>query len=225
MEYKFLCYTISLIIASFLLLVTVKKSWFGLQKNILLASLFSSIVVSTQTLLLKLLGVISYQNTKTVGIVFRDLPLEQYLLHFSLSVCAISIFEVLQEKFPNNNLQKYSLALSNFLLGICIAFLFFAYSKWYVIITFSATMVVILAIEYLSSLRFMYKAYRTFLVMLIPFYIIYSYLISDGILLIKEDEAVGFSVLSIPVETHFTLLITVLLCIFMFEYLKPKKSI
>lgn len=187
------------------------------------ASLISAIIFSTLTIVLQLLGVLIYKESNTVGVAFKDIPLEQYILNFTFSFASVALYQYLNNKFPNNNLQRYSLALSNLLLGLCVAFLFFAYSKWYTLSTFATLFILLFIIEYVGKLRFMYKAYRTFVIMLIPFYLVYGILFWNGILKISENAVSKMYVAKIPVENHFMMLSILLVSIYMFEFFKSKR--
>jgi len=188
------------------------------------ASLISAIIFSTLVVVLQLLGVLIYNTDKTIGVLFKDIPLEQYLLNFSFSFAAVSLYQYLNVRFPKNDLQQYSLAVSNLLLGLCIAFLFFGYSKWYTLLTFSTLLLVLFLIEYVGKLRFMYRAYRAFVVMLVPFYLVYGILFWNGILKVSQNGLFGLYIAKIPLENHFITLSMVLVSVYMFEFFKSKQA-
>ena len=197
----------------------------GSFKATLGASLISAIIFSATTVLFQLFGVIAFNISSTTGLLLNNVPLEQYLLNFSLSFAAISVYQYFNIKFPNNDLQKYSLALSHLLIGLCVAFLFFGYPKWYTLLTFAMLLVLLFLIEYVSRLRFMYRAYRAFALMLIPFYIVYGFLFWNDTLTVAKNQLTGMYVLKIPVENHFILLSMLLVSIYMFEFFKNKNTV
>lgn len=189
------------------------------------ASLISAIVFSLIAALQHWFGITSYKSGLNLGVVIKEVPVEQYLLIFSFSFAALSIYQYLDLKFPNNNLQRYSLAVSNLLLGLCIAFLFFAYTKRYTLVTFSALLVILFLIEYVGKLRFMYKAYRAFLVLLIPFYVVYGVLFWNELFVVAPNQLSEMHIAKIPVETHFVVLAMLLLTVYMFEFFKNKQAV
>ncbi|MNK78829.1 hypothetical protein D3C87_984770 [compost metagenome] len=189
------------------------------------ASLIAAIIFSTVTVVLQLLGIIGFDANSTVGVVFKDIPLEHYLLNFSFSFTGISMYQYINIKFPKNDLQKYSLALSNLLLGLCVAFLFFGYPKWYTLLTFATLFILLFLIEYVGKLRFMYRAYRAFSLMLIPFYLVYGILFWSDTLVIANNQVTGMYIAKIPIETHFIALSMLLVSIYMFEFFKSKRKI
>lgn len=188
------------------------------------ASLVATILFSAITVVLYLLGLVSYEIEKTLSVSFKDVPVEQYLLYFSLNFTGISLYLYLNLLFPKNDLQKYSLAFSNFLLGLCVAFLFFGYPKWYTMLTFATLLLVLLLIEYVGKLRFMYRAYRAFAFMCLPLLIVYSILVWNGTILNAADAISGLQVAKVPVETLFMYLSSLLVSIYMFEFFKSKRA-
>lgn len=188
------------------------------------ASLVATILFSAITVVLHLLGLVSYETQNTLSISFKDIPVEQYLLHFSLSFTGISLYQYLNLRFPKNDLQKYSLAFSNLLLGLCVAFLFFGYPKWYTMLTFATLLLVLLLIEYVGKLRFMYRAYRSFVFMLVPLLIIYGILAWNNVVMATASGVSGLHIAKVPVETLFMFLSALLVSIYMFEFFKSKRA-
>ena len=224
MKFTFLILALGLLLFPLVLQVDKKIFKNGNFKAALGASLISSIIFSTLTVVLQLFSIITFSTDSALGVVFKELPLEQYLLYFSFSFTSVCIYQYLNIKFPDNSLQKYSLALSNLLLGLCVAFLFFGYPKWYTLSTFATLLISLFLIEYVGRLRFMYRAYRAFVLMLIPFYIVYGFLFWSETLLIAKHQVTGMNVAKIPIETHFMALSMLLVSIYMFEFFKSRKA-
>ncbi len=158
-----------------------------------------------------------------LGVSYRQLPLEMYLFYFTSSFASLGIYNYLNAKFPKNDLQKYSLALSNLLLGLMIAMLFFAYTKWYTVTIFAILFLLMLFIEYKNQLRFMYKFYRVFVVCLIPFYISFGILCNVPIISHNAVETIGVNLFRIPFESHFYMMGMLLLGVFLMEVLKSRR--
>ena len=160
-----------------------------------------------------------------IGINYRGLPLEEYLFIFTFSSAGLGIYNYLNAKFPKNDLQKYSLAISHALMGVCVAMLFFAYTKWYPAIIFSFLMLLLIGVEYINTLRFMYKFYRAFIIALIPFYICYAIICNLPITTYQTSENLGFNLVKIPLENHFFMMGMLLLGVYLLEFFKRRKSI
>ncbi|WP_113638672.1 lycopene cyclase domain-containing protein [Nubsella zeaxanthinifaciens] len=188
------------------------------------ASLIATILFSATAAVLSMIGVVLFDVNKTVDVLINELPIEQYLLNFSLSFGGIAVYLYLNQVFPKNDLQKYSLALSNLLIGLSIAFLFFAYPKWFTMVTFAMLVLVLLLIEYVGKIRFMYWAYRAFAVMLIPLLVIYGILFNNGTLKIASNQLSDMYLFKIPVEQCFMFLAMFLVSVYMFEFFKARAA-
>lgn len=224
MKYTFLLLALGLLVLPLVFHIRKKIFKDGSFKAALGAGLISAIIFSTLAVVLQLLGILIYSADKTIEIFVKDIPIEQYLLNFSFSLVGVSLYQYLNIRFPKNDLQRYSLAVSNLLLGLCIAFLFFGYSKWYTLLTFSTLLLVLFLIEYVGKLRFMYRAYRAFVVILIPFYLVYGILFWNGILKVSQNGLFGLYIAKIPLENHFIMLSMLLVSIYMFEFFRSKQT-
>jgi hypothetical protein len=198
---------------------TIKKIRF-----LIVPSLIVTIIFSETGVFFAGLKVWTFDPAYLVGITYRQLPLEMYLFYFTFSFANLGIYNYLNAKFPKNDLQKYSLSLSNLMLGIMVAILFFAYTKWYTATTFTLLFLLMLYIEYKNQLRFMYKFYRAFVVCLIPFYISFGILCNIPIITYKATETINVNLFKIPFETHFYMMGMLLLGIYFTEVFKSRNA-
>ena len=186
-------------------------------------SLMVAILFSVFTMGLGLFNVQIFNKETSLYFFYGSVPIEYCLLNFSLCFASISVYRLLIIKFPNNDLQRYSLAISNLLLGLCVAFLFFGYPKYYTLFVFALLLLVLFLIEYVGVLRFMYKAYRAFVFMLLPFGIIYGVLFSEALMSIANKEIIGMNVWVVPIESFVLFLSMLLISIYLFEHYTRKK--
>lgn len=193
--------------------------------SLIVPSLIVTVIFSEIAVFFTGLKVWEFNSAYMVGMYYRELPLEEYLFIFTFSFAGLGIYNYLNAKFPKNDLQKYSLAVSHALMGICIAMLFFAYTKWYPAITFAFLMMLLIGVEYINTLRFMYKFYRAFVTSLIPFYICYGIICNLPITTYKTTENLGFDLFKIPFENHFFIMGMLLLGVYLLEFFKSRKAI
>lgn len=191
-------------------------------RSLLLPSFIVTLIFSETGVFFAGQKVWSFNPDYLLGLNYRQLPLEMYLFYFTSSFSGLGIYQYLNVKFPNNDLQKYGLACSNLLLGITVAMLFFAYTKWYSVTTFTLLFLLLLYIEYRNQLRFMYKFYRAFVICLIPFYISYGILCNLPIISYQAKETVDLNLFSIPFENHFYMMGMLLLGVYLMELIKSR---
>lgn len=209
MSYYYLLINLVLLLLSFLLALDKKaspiRSWKSMIPAVLVSGLFFSIV----TLILNQFKISVFNPDYTVGIRILQLPIEEILFHFVFAFAGISIYVVLNSRFPKNNLEKFSLSFSNLLLGVLFAMLFFTYTKIYSVVAFSVLFLLLFYVEYVNKLRFMYRFYRVYAVLLIPFCLLF--------------ELIGG--LSVPFEWFFYLMSNLLMSIYLFEVIKSKSKV
>lgn len=168
------------------------------------------------------LKVISFDNSYLLGGYYRTLPAEFYLFIFSFNFAALGIYNFLNLKFPNNDWQKYSLALSNIILGVCVAFIFFAYTKWYTVVIFAFLLLLLLFIEYKNQLRFMYRFYRGFAVTLILFVAAYGLMCNLPIIRHQVAETADLFLFNLPFESILMMMGMMLLTVYVAEFIKDR---
>ncbi len=208
------------------ILLAADKKVFAIKniKSLIIPSLVVTVIFSETGVFFAGLKVWTFNPAYLIDITYRQLPLEMYLFYFSSSFAGLGIYNYLNAKFPKNDLQKYSLSLSNMLLGIMVAILFFSYTKWYTATTFTLLFLLIIYIEYKNQLRFMYRFYRAFLVCLIPFYISFGILCNAPIIKYNAAETINVNLFKIPFENHFYMMGMLLLGVYFIEVFKSRKA-
>jgi len=192
------------------------------SKYIILAVLINVFAFSISTEFLSQFKVLVFNPPYLTGMMLWQLPIEELLLLMMLPLCGLAIYLFLNVRYPDQQLEKYSLAVSHIVLGICIAMLFFGHQKLYTLFTFVILLVLLLYIEYVNKIRFMYRFYRAYLVSLIPFYIVYGILTSAPVLQYTNSETLDFNLVNIPFENHFYYLSMLLLSVYLFELFKSR---
>lgn len=146
------------------------------------------------------------------------------LLQFVIPALGLWLYRFFNTKFPNNNLDKFSLSVSNLILGICVAMLFFGYLKGYTLVTFLILFTLLLYIEYKNKLRFMYRFYRTYFALLIPFYLLCSLAKDQAPLLYNQNATLKLNLVYLPIEVYFYFMGMLLMTIYLFEFFKSKAA-
>lgn len=225
MNYIYLLINIAVIFFPLALSFDKKVHFFSKWKFVLPAISITGLVFLIWDLLFVKLSVWSFNPDYLIGLSFFGLPIEEILFFLTVPYACIFIYECLNAYFPSNHLQKYSLALSNLILGISIAVLFFGFNRWYTLINFGFLFLVLVYVEYINNkLRFMYKFYRAYLVSLIPFYIVNGFLTAIPLVIYNSKEILGFKVGTIPFEDHFYLMSLLLMNVYLYEFFKNKSA-
>jgi hypothetical protein len=215
-----------LLLLSILLLVSFvlyyKSSPMRLWRATLPAVFGAGVIFMVAMLVLKGKGVLTYDLRYFSGADNLGIPYEVILGAFVFPFAGISIYSFLNLKFPAQTYEKYSLALSNILMGLCIAMIFFAYTKWYPVFTFGLMMVTLFIVEYKNKIRFMYRFYRTYLVLLLAYLAVVVQFHYAGCIGFHEQHTIRFRLVYVPFESFFLLFSIVLISILLFEVFKRR---
>lgn len=222
MNYTYLLIDLGLLLVPVLLFSIRQLNFTDNSKFIILAVLINIFTFSVPTEFLTQLKVIVFNPPYLTGMTLWQLPIEELLLLFLLPLSGLAIYLFLNMRFPDQKLEKYSLAVSHFLLGICIAMLYFGHRKFYTLFTFSILTMFLVYVEYVNKIRFMYRFYRAYLVSLIPFYLVYGILTALPVVQYNHLETLDFNLCYIPFESHFYFMAMLLLSVYLFELFKSK---
>lgn len=222
MNYTYLLIDTALLLIPVILFYLSKQAFVKAGKFMFLAVMITVFVFSVPTEYLTQMKVIVFNTPYLTGMILWQLPVEELLFSFAMPLAGLAIYIFLNNRFPDNKLEKYSLALSNILMGICIAILYFGYHNLYTLITFLILLIFILYVEYVNKIRFMYRFYRAWLVSLIPFYAVSGTINTLPVLQYNEKETLIFDLLNIPFETPFYFMGMLLLTVYLFEVFKNR---
>jgi hypothetical protein len=168
------------------------------------------------------LGILSKHDQDLASSQSTGLPIYIFLLQFIIPAVGLWLYRFLNNKFPNNDLDKFSLSMSNLILGICVAMLFFGYLKTYTLVTFSILFGFLLFIEYKNKLRFTYRFYRTYVALLIPFYLLCLLIKNQTPLTFNQNATLKLDLIYLPIEAYFYFMGMLLVSIYLFEFFKSK---
>ena len=150
------------------------------------------------------IGVWGFNPRYTTSLFLAGLPVEEILFFIIIPYCSIFIHYVFVAYFPdtalsNNMTRIISLAVIVVLSATALICINRAYTALY-----SAFLVVVTIITMLTAPRILNRYYITFLIILIPFFIVNGILtgsfIEDEVVWYNSSEITGFRIFTIPVE-------------------------
>lgn len=220
MNLTYLLLALGMLLIPILLLFVKRINFNQTIKFAIPAVVLTGLIFSIMATSFVIFGAWVFNPTYLSGISIWLIPAEETLFYMTSCLAGIAIYQALNVFFPNNELDKFSLSMSNLMLGICIAMLFFGHLKLYSTLTFGFLFVLILYIEYLNKLRFSYRFYRAYLLSLVFFYVAYGLISVLPVISYKDtlDLGIGY----IPFESHFYFMAMLLLSVYLFEWFKNK---
>lgn len=172
------------------------------------------------------IGVWGFNETYHLSLTILGMPIEEWLFFICIPFACLFTHEVLKYYLPNFKLSKIATEVISYLLILVIVVsLLFNFGKWYTTVNFSWFLVVLIftLIQYPETLQ---EYYPSFLVILIPFFIVNGILtgsfIENEVVWYNNNENIGFRLFTIPFEDifyAFNMLFTMQL---IFNYMKKK---
>ena len=166
------------------------------------------------------------------GIEFLSLPLEEWLFFICIPYACIFTHYALLELFPNFSFSERTIDIIIIsLLTILTIVLWYYYDRWYTLVNFIYGLIV-LGIGYNYFRNKLQPFLATYLIILIPFFLINGILtgtgIEDQVVWYNNNENLGIRMLTIPVEDtiyNLGMLLTIFLCTEVLEDKKKEKEI
>lgn len=169
-------------------------------------------------------GVWWFNTDRIIGINFFGLPLEEILFFLTVPFACIFIYACLNfyvKWEPNIRLTRI---LSNLILILSGVMLILYHDRIYTAVTFGLLFVLIVYLQFIKKAAWLGKFFLTYLVSLIPFYVVNGLLTSIPVVLYNDAENIGLRCSTIPFEDHFYSMALLLMNIGFFEYFKNRKK-
>lgn len=168
-------------------------------------------------------GVWGFNSDYFLGFEIFSLPLEEWLFFVCIPFACVFTHYALLLYFPNLKLNKVATKAISISLVLILFILALAnYDKWYTLVNFSLAIPLTWLI-YKYNPQLLQHFFLTFLVMLIPFFIVNGVLtgswIDNQVVWYNDAENLGIRMGTIPVEDSIYAYSMILMNLYYFEYL------
>ena len=149
-------------------------------------------------------GIWGFNDTYFLGCKFLSLPIEEWLFFMCIPFACVFTHYALLLYFPNLKVNKTTTKKISIVLILLLFILAVVnYDKWYTVINFGLAIPLTLLVYKYNTLL-LQQFFLTFLVMLIPFFIVNGILtgsfIEDQVVWYNNAENLGIRMATIPVE-------------------------
>jgi lycopene cyclase domain-containing protein len=176
-------------------------------------------------------GVWGFNDSYYLGLKLFEMPIEEWLFFMIIPYCSLFLHYAFYDSFPNLKMNKSTtIILSVFLMILAVGLLFFNSSRSYTVVNFSVFLL-ILSIGLFLKLELLQNFYVSFLIILIPFFIVNGILTGaftqEPIVWYNDNENLGVRIHTIPVEDigyAFSMLFGNVLLFERFNELKQNKK-
>jgi len=167
-----------------------------------------------------------FNDTYFLGAKFLSLPIEEWLFFICIPFACVFTHYALLLYFPNLKLNRQvTKAISIGLITLLLILAVVNYDKWYTLINFSLA-IPLTFIVYNYNTKLLQHFFLTFLVMLIPFFIINGILtgsfITDQVVWYDNTQNLGIRMGTIPVEDSIYAYTMILCNLFLTEFFVKK---
>ena len=168
-------------------------------------------------------GVWGFNSNYFLGFEIFSLPLEEWLFFICIPFACVFTHYALLLYFPNLKLNKVATKAISISLVLILFILALAnYDKWYSLVNFSLA-IPLTWLVYKYNPQLLQHFLLTFLVMLIPFFIVNGVLtgswIDNQVVWYNNAENLGIRMGTIPVEDSIYAYSMILMNLYFFEYL------
>lgn len=176
------------------------KKW----KSLAIAMIITNLLFITWDVYFTKIGVWGFNDSYYLGYSIFGLPIEEWLFFICIPYSCVFMHYALLELNPKLTFTGKTGNLITSILFIVFALLLtFNYNKLYTLVNYGVA-AIILYVLYKKNKKLLYQYYITFLIMLIPFFIINGILTGTGIpnevVWYNNNENLGIRILTIPIE-------------------------
>ncbi|PWH83000.1 lycopene cyclase domain-containing protein [Algibacter marinivivus] len=226
MDYLYLLLNLGSLSVPFLFSFHPKLKFYKLWKPLFIGIIFSMLIFIPWDIIFTKQGIWGFNETYFLGTKLFYLPIEEWLFFICIPYACVFTHYALVYYFPNLKLSKGKTKIISYLfILILITLAFTNYDKWYSLINFSlaailTSFVINIRTELLRSF------YLTFLVMLIPFFIVNGILtgsfIENEVVWYNNLENLNIRLFSIPIEDTVYAFSLILLNLFIMDLIETK---
>ena len=166
-------------------------------------------------------GFWGFHSNYHCGVEFFNLPLEEWLFFICIPFACVFTHYALILYFPNAEIGNLAVKkITIIFLIILITLIFINHDKWYTLVNFSLAFIsTIIVFKY--NLKLLKRFFLSYLVILIPFFIVNGILtgswIEGQIVWYNDAENMGLRIGTIPIEDTIYAYSMILINLFLFE--------
>ena len=205
-----------------------KLKFFKHWKSLGIGILVSMLIFIPWDIFFTINGIWGFNSNYYLGTNLFSLPIEEWLFFICIPYACVFTHYALLSYFPKMKLPSGSTKLISYVLILFfIIVAIYNYNKWYTLVNFSlATVLTVLVVNKKSEL--LQSFLLSFLVMLIPFFIVNGILtgsfIENEVVWYNDFENLGIRLFTIPVEDTVYAFTLILLNLFVMSCLEPGKK-
>ena len=174
------------------------------------------------------MGIWGFNPRYLTGIYIANLPVEEILFFITIPFACVFTYDSLNYLIKKDLFGKFSSNISYVLVALLIIVALLNLGKLYTSVTFLLTAAFILFHEIILKSPYMGRFYFSYMVLLVPFFIINGLLtgtlIEEQVVWYDNTQNLSVRILTIPVEDSVYGLLLILMNVTLFEYFKRERT-
>jgi len=171
-------------------------------------------------------GIWGFNDAYISGVKILNLPIEEWLFFICIPYACIFTHYSLHHFFSKFSFSKKITSISYFILIlVLIVSLWYFYDRWYTLINFVYALI-LLGLVYNYQRESLQKFFPTFLIILLPFFLVNGILTGSGIeapvVWYNNVETIGLRIGTVPIEDTIYALGMLLIVLVLTEYFEKK---
>ncbi|MDO5977515.1 lycopene cyclase domain-containing protein [Flavivirga spongiicola] len=229
MDYLYLLLNLGSVSVPFLFSFHPKLKFYKRWKSLFISILISMLVFIPWDIIFTINGIWGFNETYFLGFKLFSLPIEEWLFFICIPYACTFTHYALLHYFPNLKLSPAVTKTISYLLILLLLILaIYNSTKWYTFINFMlATILITTVIK--KNPNLLSSFYLTFLVILIPFFIVNGILtgsfIVDEVVWYNNSENLNIRLFTIPIEDTVYAFTLILLNLFIMNRLEAKRNL
>ncbi|MDD7885012.1 lycopene cyclase domain-containing protein [Flavivirga sp. 57AJ16] len=229
MDYLYLLLNLGSISVPFLFSFHPKLKFYKRWKSLFISTLISMLIFIPWDIIFTLNGIWGFNEAYFLNIKLFSLPIEEWLFFICIPYACVFTHYALLYYFPNLKLsQAVTKTISYLLILLLLILSIYNSTKWYTFINFMLG-VVLMSIVVKKNSHLLSSFYITFLVILIPFFLVNGILtgsfITNEVVWYNNSENLNIRLFTIPIEDTIYAFILILLNLFIMDRLELKRNL
>ncbi|MFV9550542.1 lycopene cyclase domain-containing protein [Algibacter sp. PT7-4] len=226
MNYLYLLLNLGSLIIPFIFSFHPKIKFYKLWKPLFVSLLISMLIFIPWDIIFTKKGFWGFNDSYFLGNKLFYLPIEEWLFFICIPYACVFTHYALLLYFPSLKLtNKVTKTISYIFSFLFILISIYNYSKWYTFINFSLASILLIVVAN-NSTKLLSNYYLTFIVMLIPFFIVNGILtgsfIKNEVVWYNNLENLNIRIFTIPIEDAVYAFSLILINLFIIDVLKSR---
>lgn len=228
MNYLYLLLNLGSLSVPFIFSFHPKLKFYKYWKSLFIAILISMLFFIPWDVLFTINGIWGFNDDYFLGITLFSLPIEEWLFFICIPYACVFTHYAILYYLPNLKLKIITTKIISYLLITILGLLsIYNYDKWYTLINFTLASILLLIVVK-NNIELLSSYYLTFLVMLIPFFIVNGLLtgsfIENEVVWYNQAENLNIRFFTIPVEDTIYAFTLILLNLYVMRRFEIKES-